>query len=82
MIDVETSIEPPTLGLETDESEEPTIAVSVFVREADDTFRSGYATLTEQSTDEQIAEALTACLRGVAAMRGPGLVAAVERRIR
>lgn len=34
------------------------------------------------STDDQLADALIACLRGVAAMRGPGLVAAVERRIR
>lgn len=80
MIDVETSVEPP--GLVTDEPEEPAVAVSVFVREADDTFRSGYAVINGQSTDEQIAEALIACMRGVAAMRGPGLIAAVQRLIR
>lgn len=81
MIDVETSIEPPGLD-ELDDGGEPTIHVHLWFLEGDGTSRGATAMLPATATDDQLAAALAACVRGVATMRGPGLVAAVERRLR
>lgn len=82
MIDVETDIEPP--GLDSDEGGDgpPYVTVHVALVESDGTRRAGYAGVPVDSTDDGLADAMIACLRGAAAMRGPGLVAAVERRLR
>ena len=82
MIEVETEIEPP--GLDPEEPDEPPeISVTVWLNEADGTRRqSAVWGLPPDATDEQLADALIAALRGAAANRGPGLAAAVERRIR
>lgn len=82
MINVDTSIEPPGLDIAADEEDRPLVLVTVSLSEADSTHRSGSITLAGDSTDVEIADALIACLRGCATMRGPGLVAAIERRIR
>lgn len=83
MIDVETSIEPPVLDPEPDEDDEPTVQVHASMIEGDGTHRAGYTHMpASAASDERIADALIDCLRAVAVMRGPGLTAAVARRIR
>lgn len=81
MIDVETSIEPPGLVDAEDEPGEG-VLVNVSLWEPDGTRRAAHAQLLAYATDEQLADALIACLRGCAVMRGPGLAAAIERRLR
>lgn len=79
-MDVETSIEPPVFEAEDDDR--PSVFVAANLIENDGTYRNANATVPGEATNEQLADALIACVRGAAAMRGPGLVAAVERRLR
>lgn len=82
MIDVETSIEPPGLDSADGGEDRPAIHVSISLSEVDGTHRSGSMLLAGNATNAQIAHALVRCLLGCATMRGPALVAAVERWIR
>ncbi|MGH4011556.1 MAG: hypothetical protein ACRDTH_25890 [Pseudonocardiaceae bacterium] len=79
---VETSIEPPDLDEEED-GDQPRLHVAVWLTELDGTTRAASMWIpADSATDRQIAGALVRCVRGCAAIRGPGLVTAVERRIR
>ena len=80
---VETGIEPPGLPQSPDEpDDEPRVGAQLLLVEPDDTRRFHLVSIpADVATDDQLADALIACLRGVAASRGPGLTAAVERRI-
>lgn len=80
MIDVETSIEPPPFGAPPF-GEESDVDVSIWITETDGTRRMASVTVGDPD-DERLADTLIACLRGCAAMRGPGLVAALESRLR
>lgn len=82
MIHVETVVEPPGLDHLTEDDGDPYICVHAALIEADGTRRAGYAGVPADATDAELVDALVACVRGVAAMRGPGLVAAVEGRLR
>lgn len=83
MIDVETSLEPP-LASQADETadDQPSVYVAASLIENDGTMRNSNVTVHGDPTDEQLADALIACLRGVAGNRSPGLAAAVDRRVR
>jgi hypothetical protein len=77
-VNVETSIEPPQV--DEDGGEEPYVSVHVSICEDDGTHRGANANLTTED-DDALADALVQCLRGLAAMRGPGLQIALARRI-
>lgn len=79
MIDVETTLEPPPFSTQL-LGEEPDVDVTIWITETGGTRRMASVTVSDPS-DAQLAEALISCLRGVATMRGPGLVEAVDRRI-
>lgn len=79
---LDAELEPPGLPEDDDGPPDPCIAIHVGVHEADGTRRSAYATVAPDATDADVAGALAACLRGVAALRGPGLVRAVEGTLR
>ena len=73
-----TTTEPATDTLNTD-AQEPTICIGTNLIEADNvTFRGASQHLPADATDDDIAAELVASLRAVAALRGPGLVAAVD----
>lgn len=58
-------------------------AEALEINEDDGTSRGANIGVPGDGTDEEpVADALVACLRAAAAMRGAGLVAAVERRLR
>lgn len=80
MHDVETEIEPPGLDFDDDDGHDSTV-VHVAVVELDGTRRAGYASVPGDASDDDLADCLVAALRGAAACRGPGLVAALNRRL-
>ncbi|MBV9652653.1 MAG: hypothetical protein JO296_21300 [Pseudonocardiales bacterium] len=60
--------------------EESNIEVTVMITETDGTRRTAELEVPDRTEDE-LAEAILTCVRGVAVMRGPGLTAAIERWI-
>lgn len=82
MIDVDTEVVPPDLEGDEEGDSLPSTYVTVSLIEDDGTHRTANAAVPGDGTDdERIADALVSCLRGVATMRGPGLVAAVLKRL-
>ncbi|MGH3933497.1 MAG: hypothetical protein ACRDS1_00695 [Pseudonocardiaceae bacterium] len=80
---VETSIEPPDLDQADEPDDEPQqMHLSIWLTECDGTSRNASLVIPGSPTDRELADALIRCVRGCAAIRGPGLVTAVERRIR
>jgi hypothetical protein len=76
-----TTLEPPIPPFHTHDDEMPTIDVHMSIGEADSTTRAAGCTLPANATDMALADALIACLRAVAEMRGPGLATVIEMRV-
>jgi len=79
MTGIDTCIVPPGLATIDEEDEIPQIEVRVELVEADLTTRTASATLPANASDVDLSFALVCCLRGLAAMRGPGLASAIQR---
>lgn len=80
---IDTEIEPPGLDLdEEDDGGEPYTAVHVAIIEADGTRRAGYGGAPGTADDEAVASVLVDAIHAVAAARGPGLSAALARRLK
>lgn len=77
---IETTIEPPHLHSGESENESG-IEVHVGLTEQDLTHRAAACSLPVDASDAAIATAICDCVRGLAEMRGPGLVAEVRQRI-
>lgn len=78
MIDVDTEIEPPGLDGDEDAEDEPHIAITCAMQEADDTRRAAYSAVAPDADDVTIAAAMVETMVGAAAMRGPALVEALR----
>jgi hypothetical protein len=81
VIDVEAYIEPPDLEDGPDDEGRPTIGLYVNLLEGDGTYRTAHIHVDAEATDTEVADALISCIQGVAAMRGPGLVEAIRRKL-
>lgn len=79
--EVDTEVIPPGSGGDEGEAP-PQLFLHVSLREADETLRSASIYLDVEAGNVAIAMALARCVRGVAAMRGPGLVAAVDDQLK
>lgn len=82
MTQIETTVEHLDLDEPYEGDGEPDVDVTVWLTDADNTQRTSHVLLPGDPDDGQIAEALIDAVRGLAASRGPGLAAAVERRLR
>lgn len=78
---IETEIEPPDLD-EDEEGGDPYTTVHVAIVESDGTRRAGYGGSPGNADDDTVAAVIVDAVRAVAASRGPGLVAALDRRLR
>lgn len=76
-----TELEPPGLDDDSDEPDEPCLAIGVWIGEADDTRRAALTNLAPDAPDEVVAHAMVRCMEGAAALRGPGLVEALRWRM-
>lgn len=82
-MNTDVEIEPPGLGFDEDDDDgEPYTAVHVAVIEADGTRRAGYGGAPGNADDDAVAAVLVDALHAVAASRGPGLSAAVNRKLK
>lgn len=77
---VDTSIEPPVFE-EEDDGDNERVAVHCSLFELDGTYRNANTGVVGDD-DESVAEAIIQAIQGLAAMRGPGLQAAISRRLR
>ena len=81
MTDIDGDIEPPGLDTDEDDDGDPYTGVHITIVEHDGTRRAGYGGIPGNASDTDVAAALTAGLRAVAASRGPGLVRAVRAQL-
>lgn len=81
---VETELEPPapSRGQLVEEPGDHEVDVTLWITETDGSRRSASIAMPVDADCEDLADALTACVRAVAQLHGPGLVEAIGRRVR
>ena len=76
---ITTTVEPPGMGGEDDDT--PRLITGCHIQEADGTFRSGVTMMDPDADDVDIADGLVRSMLATATARGPGVLAAVRRRL-
>lgn len=80
MTNAEITVEPPELVADDDGSGQPYIGIELWINEDDGTIRKATNDVRTDS-DDAIADAILNIVRGIAALRGPGLQLALAKRL-